>query len=77
MKIFVQWNVSKKRSHLFSAQARGNKAGWCISSHNGLQLQSLKDEMASDVTHNGDTCQVCMLCIAVLEVLKIPTSKFY
>lgn len=35
-------NVSKKRSHLFSAQARGNKAGRGISSHNGLQLQSLK-----------------------------------
>lgn len=36
-------------SHLFSAQAGGDKAGRCISSHNGLQLQRLKNIMPSDM----------------------------
>lgn len=38
----VLGNVLKTRSHLFSAEARGNKASRGVSSHDGLQLQSLK-----------------------------------
>lgn len=39
---FAPLNVSNTCSYLFSAQACGNKASGGISSHNGLQLQSLK-----------------------------------